>query len=80
MGDRVLLDAFNLSIPGVCKFRQQFVSPFLVTAHIGKVAYHLDLKGWFTHVHPVFHASLLRRFVAGGNRIEPSEPVEVEDT
>ena len=54
--------------------------PFLVTACIDEVAYHLDLKGWFTRVHPVFHVSLLRRFVAGSNGIEPPEPIEVKDT
>ena len=56
------------------------MGPFLVTARIGEVAYHLDLKGQFTRVHPVFHVSLLRRFVAGGDGIEPPEPIEVEDT
>ena len=56
------------------------MGPFLVTARIGEVAYHLDLKGRFTHVHPVFHVSLLRRFVAGSNGIEPPEPIEVNDT
>ena len=56
------------------------MGPFLVTAHIGEVAYHLDLKGWFIHVHPVFHVSLLRRFVAGSDGIEPPERNEVEDT
>ena len=53
---------------------------FLLTTCIGEVAYRLDLKGRFTHIHPVFHVSLLRRFVAGGNGIKPPEPVEVEDT
>ena len=53
---------------------------FLVTAHIGEVAYHLDLKGRFTRIHLVFHVSLLRRFVASGDRIEAPEPIEVEDT
>ena len=43
MGDRVLLDASSLYIPGVHKFRQQFVGPFLITARIGEVAYCLDL-------------------------------------
>ena len=80
VGDQVLLDAYSLSIPGICKFRQQFVGLFVVTAHIGKVAYYLDLKGWFAHVHPVFHVNLLRRFVASGNRIKPPGPIEVEDT
>ena len=56
------------------------MGPFLVTACIGEVAYHLDLKGRLTRVHPVFHVSLLRRFVAGGDGVEPPEPIEVEDT
>ena len=56
------------------------MGPFLVTGRIGEVAYHLDLKGWFTRVHPVFHVSLLRRFVASGNGIKPPEPTEVEYT
>ena len=51
-----------------------------VTARIGEVAYHLDLKVRFTCIHPVFHVSLLRRFVAGGDGIEPPEPIEFEDT
>ena len=53
---------------------------FLVTACLGKVAYHLDLKGRFKRVHHVFYVSLLRRFVAGGDGIKPPEPIEVKDT
>ena len=56
------------------------MGPFIVTAHIGEVAYHLDLKGRFTHIHPVFHISLLSRFIANSDRIKPPEPIEVEDT
>ena len=56
------------------------MGPFFVTARIGEVAYRLDLKDWFTHVHPIFHVSLLRRFVAGGDGIEAPELIEVEDT
>ena len=53
---------------------------FVVTACIGEVAYCLDLKGRFICVHFVFHESLLCRFVAGGDGIEPPEPNKVEDT
>ena len=56
------------------------MGPFLVTARIGDVAYCLDLKGRFTRVHPIFHMSLLHRFVASSDRIEPPEPIEFEDT
>ena len=54
------------------------MGPFVVTARIGEVAYRL--KGWLTYVHPVFHVSLLRRFVAGSKGIKPPEPIEVKDT
>ena len=53
---------------------------FIVTASIGEVAYHLDLKGQFAHAHPTFHVSLLRRFVASSNRIGPPDPIDVENT
>ena len=53
---------------------------FLATARIDKVAYCLDLKVQFTRVHPVFYMSLLHSFVAGGDGIEPPEPIEVDDT
>ena len=56
------------------------MGPFLITACIGEVAYRVDLKGWFTRIHPVFHVSLLHRFVASGDGIEPPESIEVEDT
>ena len=56
------------------------MGPFLITACIGEVTYRLDLKGRFTRVHPIFYVSLLRRFVAGSDGIEPLEPIEVEDT
>ena len=80
MGDWVLLDASNLSIPRIHKFREWFVGLFIITAHINEVAYHPDLKGRFIHVHPVFHVSLLCRFVASSNGIEPLELIEVKDT
>ena len=53
---------------------------FHITARIGEIAYWLDLKGWFTCVYPVFHVSLLHRFVASGDGIKLPEPIEVEAT
>ena len=53
---------------------------FIVTACIAEVACCLDLKGWLTGIYPIFHVSLLRRFVANNNGIKPPELIEVEDT
>ena len=56
------------------------MGPFVVTARIGAVAYRLDLKDQSTRVHPVFHVTLLHRFVASHDGIEHPEPIEVKDT
>ena len=53
---------------------------FIVTDHIGEVAYCLYLDGRFIRVYPVFHMSLLYRFVASGNRIKPPQPIKVKAT
>ena len=53
---------------------------FIITACIGEVAFCLDLKGQFTHTHPVFHVGLFLRFVAGSDGIRAPEPIKVKDT
>ena len=56
------------------------MGPFVVTNCIGGVAYHVELKGQFTCIHPVFHVSLLCRFVASSDGMQPPEPIEVKGT
>ena len=57
VGDWVLLSTSNLHLAAVCKLRQWFVGPFKVLQCVGKTAYKLDLQGWVTGVHNVFHVS-----------------------
>ena len=46
---------------------------------MGSLAYRLDMGGRFAKVHPVFHVSLLRRYIAGGDGKPVPEPVEVDE-
>ena len=50
----------NLRLYGMRKFRDRFVSPFVMTQHIGETAYRLDLSSYAAlhGVHNVFHVLL----------------------
>src|SRR5688572_18474571 len=45
----------------------------------GKVAYELDLPNDLEMVHPVFHVSLLRKFIGDENTIVPLQDVTIEE-
>ena len=57
----MLLSTHNLKLHGSRKFRDRFVVPFVLTEHIGKTAYRLDLSSCAAlhGVHNVFHVLLL---------------------
>ena len=80
MGYWALLDISNLILLGCCNFRKSFMGPFVITTYTSGVAYQLDLVGQFFHICPWYHVILLCRFVPIRDRIDPPEPIEVEDT
>ena len=50
-------------------------------ARVGHLAYRLDMQGRFSKVHPVFHISLLRPYLEGGDgRGAPDEIDESGDS
>ena len=61
IGDKVLLSTHNLNLTSSCKFKDQYIGPFVVQQRVGEVAYKLDLSSHATlhNVHLVFHDSLL---------------------
>ena len=46
---------------------------------MGKVAYELDLPNDLGMVHPVFHVSMLRKFIGDENTIVPLQDVTIEE-
>ena len=55
------------------------MGPFEVTNRVGNLAYRLNMGGRFSRVHPVFHVSLLRRYIIGGDVKPVPEPLEVDN-
>ncbi|WMV06986.1 hypothetical protein MTR67_000371 [Solanum verrucosum] len=59
------------------KLSPRYVGPYKVMRRIGKVAYELELPSEMDLVHPVFHASMLRKCVGDPNAIVPLDVVGV---
>ncbi|XP_052732508.1 uncharacterized protein LOC108341297 [Vigna angularis] len=56
------------------KLSPKFVGPYQILKKIGSVAYELALPPQLSNLHPVFHVSQLRKYVA-----DPSHVLELED-
>ncbi|KAG2390376.1 uncharacterized protein HKW66_Vig0222180 [Vigna angularis] len=56
------------------KLSPKFVGPYQILKKIGAVAYELALPPQLSNLHPVFHVSQLRKYVA-----DPSHVLELED-
>ncbi|XP_017423413.2 uncharacterized protein LOC108332603 [Vigna angularis] len=56
------------------KLSPKFVGPYQILRKIGPVAYELSLPPQLSNLHPVFHVSQLRKYIA-----DPSHVLELED-
>ena len=67
VGDRVFLRVSPMK--GVMRFGRwgklspRYIGPFEILRTVGEVAYELDLPPAFSSIHPVFHVSMLRRYI-----------------
>src|SRR5687767_12569690 len=61
------------------KLSPRYIGPNKVLRRIGKVAYELDLPSELAMVHPVFHVSMLRKFIGDENIIVPLQDVQIEE-
>ena len=61
------------------KLSPQYVGPFRILSHVGKVAYKLELPAYLSSVHPVFHVSLLKKCISDLVVIIPLESMDVRD-
>ena len=60
------------------KLSPRYVGPFEVLEKIGEVAYRLALPPDLSHVHPVFHVSMLRKYVADSSHVLDYVPLGVQ--
>ena len=60
------------------KLSPRFIGPFEVLERRGEVAYELALPPELSQVHPVFHVSMLRRYVPDASHIIDYQPLEVQ--
>ena len=61
------------------KLSPRYVGPYEVVERIGNVAYRVDLPSDLSSIHPIFHVSMLRKFIGDPNAIVTLEGVEVEE-
>jgi hypothetical protein len=67
VGDEVLLKVSP--IKGIVRFgikgklSPRYIGPYLITARVGSLAYRLQLPESMAGLHPVFHVSMLRKYI-----------------
>ncbi|KAJ9561986.1 hypothetical protein OSB04_007146 [Centaurea solstitialis] len=83
VGDRVLLKVSPWK--GVIRFRKRgklgprYIGPFTVLAHVGKVAYRLELPVVLGQIHSTFHVSQLRKCLADETAHIPLDDIQVDE-
>ncbi|XP_050222497.1 uncharacterized protein LOC126672585 [Mercurialis annua] len=83
VGDFVFLKISSMK--GVIRFGKKgklaprYAGPYEVTERIGTVAYKLALPFEMSQVHPVFHVSMLRKYIPDPHRIIQPQEVEIDE-
>ncbi|XP_077228426.1 uncharacterized protein LOC143861390 [Tasmannia lanceolata] len=82
VGDRVFLKVSPWK--GVIRFGKKgklsprYIGPYEILERIGPVAYRVALPPALSHVHNVFHVSLLRKYLADPSHVLQTEPMQLE--
>ena len=82
VGDHVFLKISPMK--GVMRFGKKgkltprYIGPFEILDRVGNVSYRLALPPNFGHVHPVFHISMLRKYVPHPSHILQTQEIEVD--
>ena len=61
------------------KLSPRYIGPYQVIRKVGPVAYELDLPADLAAVHPVFHVSMLRKYIGDPSRVFPTGDIQVTE-
>jgi hypothetical protein len=82
VGDEVLLKVsptkgiVRFGIKG--KLSPRYIGPYLITARVGSLAYRLQLPESMAGVHPVFHVSMLRKYIKDPELKIEADPIIIQ--
>jgi hypothetical protein len=82
VGDEVLLKVsltkgiVRFGIKG--KLSPRYIGPYLITARVGSLAYRLQLPESMARVHPVFHVSILRKYIRDPELNIEADPIIIQ--
>ena len=62
------------------KLSPRYIGPFEILRTVGEVAYELALPPAFSAIHPVFHVSMLRRYVPDESHVIQYDAVDLDDS
>ncbi|XP_021670040.2 uncharacterized protein LOC110657216 [Hevea brasiliensis] len=57
----------------------RYIGPFEITDRVGVVAYQLELPSSLSHVHPIFHISILGKYVLDSSHVLQPDIVELNE-
>ncbi|KAL4580619.1 hypothetical protein LXL04_016819 [Taraxacum kok-saghyz] len=83
VGDRVVLKVSPWK--GVIRFRKRgklgprYIGPYRVIAHVGRVAYRLELPEELSLIHNTFHVSQLRKCIVDESPMVPLEDIQTDE-
>ena len=60
------------------KLSPRYIGPYEILERVGSVAYRLALPPNLSHVHNVFHISLLRKYMPDPSHVLHAEPIQIE--
>ena len=82
IGDHIFLKVSPTT--GVMRFKKKgklslrYVGPFEVLGLKGEIAYELALLSELSQVHPVFHVSMLRKYVPNSSHVIEYQPLDIQ--
>ena len=61
------------------KLASRYIGPFQIRSRVGKVAYRLVLPPELSRINPVFHTSMLRKYIADPLHVLQPQAVELSE-